>query len=75
MNIKEAMARMGVHDMGTLETMAKEFLRKLPEEERKALKKEFRQKRSDESFQEIIEGSYEEISNEFKHKESRDSEG
>lgn len=68
-NIKVLLLRAGFSSMEDLEKTAREVLAAMDPEDRKALKKEFRGKVSDESFQKLVEDYYEEIENEFKHKE------
>jgi hypothetical protein len=68
MDIKRVLAGMGVHNVGTLETMAKEFLKNLPAEDRKALRQHFNKHRTDEAFQDLVESSYKEIEDEIDHR-------
>ncbi len=73
MNIRELMRQFGIQDMGQLEKIARESFRAMSPEERAELRKAFQNKFHDESFQEVIEGCYEEIKEEVEHED--DSEG
>lgn len=66
-DIYKGLAKLGIKDFASLEKEAKKMVKSLSEEDKRELRKAFRDKMRDDSFRDMVEDSYDELQESFKH--------